>query len=82
MIAVSAGMASNSNCAGHCDQVTPRFASAFGSPRRANTPRLTIIACDSASRPRSLAVELAMFENSDGPKLPNRNGRSKACAAQ
>jgi hypothetical protein len=29
-----------------------------------------------------LAVELAMFENSDGPKLPNRNGRSKACAAQ
>ena len=48
---------------------------------RANAPTLRIIASDSASRPGSLAVVNSMFAYSDGPKFPNTNARSKACAA-
>ena len=66
--------------AGQVSQVAPS-AGVLGSPVRAKAPRLAIMAADSASRPGALAVLLAAFANSDGPKLPNRNGRSKACAA-
>src|SRR6476619_7668636 len=74
-------VASKISFEGHAGQVTPRAWGAFGSPLRAKAPMLSIIACDSASRPGRLAVEFATFENSDGPKVPKMNGRSNACAA-
>ena len=43
--------------------------------------RLAIMAFDSASRPGAFAVLLVTRENTDGPKLPKRKGRSKAWAA-
>jgi hypothetical protein len=80
-IALSVGVASNSSFDGQVGQVTPSAAGAFGSPLRAKAARLSIIAFESARRPGRLAVELAMFENSDGPKVPKMNGRSNAWAA-
>ena len=79
--ALSVGVASKIGVDGHIGQVSPSALGAFGSPRRAKAARLAIIACDSARRPGRLAVELAMLENSDGPKVPKTNDRSKACAA-
>src|ERR1700758_4067430 len=80
-IAFAVGVASKISFDGQVGQVTPSACGAFGSPLRANAPRLAIIARESARRPGWLAVELAMFENSDGPKLPKMKARSNACAA-
>jgi len=80
-IVLAVAVASKISLDGQIGQVVPNAAGAFGSPCRANAARLCIIACDRASRPGRLAVEFAIFENSDGPKLPNKNGRSNACAA-
>jgi len=74
------GVASNFSIAGHRGHVTPSVG-VFGSPVRANAPRLCIIASDSSSRPGRLAVENSTFAKRDGPKLPNKNARSNACAA-
>ena len=75
-----AGLASKSSLLGQAGHVTPS-AALFGSPFLANAPMLAIIALDSCSRPGSLAVLFATLLNKDGPKLPNTNARSNACAA-
>src|SRR5689334_4652244 len=79
-IALAVGVASNTSVDGQTGHVTPRLA-LFGSPLRANAPMLRIIVSDSASRPGRFAVVYEMFAYSEGPKLPNANGRSNACAA-
>src|ERR1700690_2569374 len=80
VIALSVKLASNQSFAGQTGQVTPS-AALFGSPDRANAPRLPIITLDSARRPGLFAVLFIAFENTFGPKLPKRNWRSNACAA-
>ena len=80
-IAFAVGVASKSSVDGHVGQVDAERRRCSGR-RCARTRRCCASSRrDSASRPGRLAVVLEMFENSDGPKLPNTNGRSKACAA-
>ena len=80
-MALSVRVASKISLAGQIGHVTPSAAGAFGSPLRANAATLSIIARDNARRPGRLAVELATFENNEGPKVPKMNGRSNAWAA-
>src|SRR6185295_18317093 len=79
-ITFAAGVASKISFDGQVGQVTPS-SGVFGSPSYAKAPMLFIIALERSSRPGWFAVVLAKFESSDGPKLPNWNGRSKPCAA-
>src|ERR1035437_8223736 len=79
-IALSVNVASNTSFLGQVGQVTPS-AGSLGSPFFANAPMLFIIAFDKARRPALLAVPPITLPNSEGPKLPNTKGRSKAWAA-
>src|SRR5690606_18801626 len=78
-IRASVSVASNRSWAGHGSHVAPS-AGWLGLPVRAKAPRVFIMCPESASRRGRLPLLLLALANTDGPKLPKRNGRSKAWA--
>src|SRR5262249_23132375 len=79
-IAFAVGVASKTSVEGHVGHFVPS-AALFGSPLAAKAPMVRIIASDSASRPGWLARVYEMLAYNEGPKFPNANGSSNACAA-
>ena len=79
-MAFAVGVALKTSGAGHVGHFAPS-AVLFGSPLLAKAPMVRIIASDSATRPGWLVRVYQLLAYNEGPKFPNANGSSNACAA-